>query len=160
MKFPKRDAEASQGGVFLKLKDGESVSGVFRGEIYAFYSYWDNAEKKSFVVDVEHDLARQRYRLNFVTKDESGQLVSKIWEFAGPIYDMLQAINEEYPLPETTVKITRKGTGKDTEYNLLPLLKQPLTKAHLATIEEIKLQVLNHPPRADQPSKAEKALFP
>lgn len=146
MKMPKRDVQESSGGggVFLKLGDGESVTGVFRGEVYTFYSYWDQASRRSVVVDLDHDMARPRYRLNFITKDESGQLAAKIWEFAGPVYDMLQAINEEYALEETTIKVTRKGEGKETEYNLLPLLKTPLTPKALEQIAAVKLQVLNH----------------
>ena len=161
MKMPKRDTqESTGGGIFLKLNDGESVSGVFRGEVHTFYSYWDQATRRSVIVDADHDLARARYRLNFITKDESGQLVAKIWEFAGPFYDLLQEINEEYALEETTIKVTRKGLGKDTEYYPLPLLKQPLTAKALEQIAAVKLQTLNHPPQNAAPKSQERAEFP
>ena len=44
MKFDKKfDSPMGQGGEkFLKLKSGESINGVFRGEIHSYFIKWNN----------------------------------------------------------------------------------------------------------------------
>jgi hypothetical protein len=141
MQFTKRELVQGEGGnLFLKLKDGESVTGVFRGEIYEFYSRWDGNRSK--VTSVDDPEGKSRFRLNFVTKEEN-KLVAKIWEFGVGIYNQLADLNEDYSLEETKVKITRRGTGTDTTYNILPT-KDKLDEKALNAIAEVGLQVLEH----------------
>ena len=146
MKFEKRDMPAGdgKGGTFLKFKDGESKVGVLRGEIYEFYQVWEG--NKSHVVDSDHPQAKSRFRLNFVTK-EDGELKVKIFEFGLTIYNQLAELSEEYDLEQTAVKITRRGTGTDTVYMIIPAKDQP-NASQLKAIQALPLNILEH---KDQP---------
>ncbi len=143
MKFPRKETlNSSAGDTFLKFKDGESIVGIFRGEVYEFYQLWANG--KSSLAAQGDAGAKPRFRLNFVTKDASGAMAAKIFEFGVPVYSQLADINEEYDLSQTAVKITRKGMGLDTVYSILPLLKQAPTAAQLKIIAALPLKVLEH----------------
>lgn len=147
MKFTKREVMQSEGNsLFLKLKDGESTTGVFRGEIYEFYSRWEG--NRSRITTPDDPEAKTRFRANFVTK-EDGRFLAKIWEFGIVTYNQLADLNEEYPLEDTKVKITRRGTGTDTIYNILPLLKEPIAAKDMKTIQGTPLNILEHKEQAE-----------
>lgn len=125
---------------FLKIADGESVSGVFVGDIYEFYTKWVNG--KSLVTNAEDPDGKIRFRCNFITAEHtSAAPVVKIWEFPLMIYNQLKEINEEYPLEETKVKVTRKGLGTNTEYTIMPLVggKNSLKPEQVAILKQIPL---------------------
>ncbi len=146
MKFPKFDKqEKGHDGpsVFLRLKDGESVNGVFVGELYEFYIKWNNG--KSQIVPQQDPEGKRRYRCNIVVPEGTG-LVCKVWEFGPMICEQLSDINEVYALGETKIRIVRKGTGTDTVYMLLPLLKEPLNAQQKQAIANVQLNVLNPKP--------------
>lgn len=142
MKFQKRKVPTSGGGQtnFLKINDGESKSGICRGDIYEFHVKWVSG--KSVVVASTDPEAKTRFRLNFIVYDE-GKFKALIWEFGIMIYNQLADINEEYPLEKTKIKISRSGTGTDTEYRLLPLLKEPLSDVVMKAIEAVPLNILD-----------------
>jgi hypothetical protein len=144
MKFTKRDIPTGSGtgsNLFLKLKDGESKTGVCRGEIYEFTIKWEGG--KSSVCSPDDEGAKTRFRLNFVVH-EDGKFVPKIWEYGLIVYNLLSEIAEEYDLEKTKLKITRRGTGTDTVYMILPLLKEPIPAKTLAEIEAVPLLLLEH----------------
>lgn len=155
MRFTKREIPSGDGsgGLFLKLKDGESVVGVFRGEVYEFYSKWEN--NKSVLTTADDPDGKSRFRLNFVVKED--KFTAKIWEFGLTIYNQLADINEEYPLQSTKVKITRRGTGTDTIYMILPMLKEPIPAQAMKEIESLPLNILEH---KGQPEKKIKNYAP
>lgn len=136
MRF-KDDVSAGSGN-FLKLKDGETRTGVFMGDPVDYYVKFENG--KSIVCNPE-DGGKFRFKINFVTI-ESGQFVSKIWEGGALVYETLRELNKEYGLEDTKVKIIRKGTGMDTTYSILPVIKEPLTANQKDTIRAVKLQPL------------------
>ena len=139
MKFRKDLPESAGSKNFLKLKDQESVSGIFRGQLKEFFVIWENG--KSRPVPEGTPGAKFRFRVNFVMKDGSGY-TPKIMEQGRIVYDALAAIHEEYNLEQTIVKITRNGTGTDTTYSLLPLLKKEIsaeTMKYLDTMELLDL---------------------
>lgn len=141
MKFTKREiisGEAS--GRFIRLKDGESKVGVFRGEVFEFFQKWENG--RSQVVDAGTPEAKSRFRLNFVTK-EDGELKAKVFEFGLTIYNQLADLAEDYDLEQTAVKISRRGTGTDTVYTIFPAKDQP-TQSQWKSIDAIELIVLEH----------------
>lgn len=141
MKFTKREAVSKlDSSVYLRLKDGESKVGIFRGEIHEFYCKWVN--KKPVVVGPDDPDGGVRFSANFVTQE----LTPMVWEFGITVYSQLADINEEYDLEKTMVKITRKGASQsDTTYTILPLLKTPLTAAQLAKIAAVPLNILEKP---------------
>lgn len=139
MKFTKRQ-ESSGGGQdkFLKFKDGESKNLILRGEIFEFYMKWVNG--KSQAAESNDPEAKVRFKINAV----EGSAV-KIWEFPLTVYNQLASINEEYPLEKTVIKVTRHGTGTDTVYHVLPLLKATIP----AAIERLELHILGSKPKQE-----------
>lgn len=143
MKFIKRDLppKSNDGpSLLMKFKDGESKTGVLRGEVYEFHQYWENG--KSHIVGKDDPRAKSRFRLNFVTKEDGG-LKSKIFEFGINVYNQLAGIAEDYEMDKTAIKITRHGTGTDTIYVIIPAKEQP-SVAGLKQISEVPLNILNH----------------
>lgn len=148
MKFTKRDISSGNGGgSFIKFKDGESKVGVLRGDIFEFHQRWDNG--RSSIVEAGTPEAKSRFRLNFVTK-EDGVLACKVFEFGLMIYNQLAALSEDYDLEKTAIKITRRGTGTDTEYTVFPAKDQP-TASQWKAIEAIELIVLEHKDASGKP---------
>lgn len=143
--------ETGNGGMFIRPKDGESVKGILRGEPRVFWTMWDG--KKSHEVSKDHPDARFRFKINLVV-NEDGQYKAKIFENGPQMYNDLKALTEDYDLEQTVIKITRKGTGLETRYNVMPLPK-PLDANQLAAIDAVELQNLegkklkNHAPGAD-----------
>lgn len=150
MKFRTDIPEAGGSKNFLKLKDKESASGIFMGDLHYFYVLWEAG--KSREVPEGTPGAKFRFRVNFVMK-EGSVYVPKLFEQGLTVYRDLAAINEEYPLETVVVKVTRNGTGTDTTYNLLPLLKQTISKEtsqYLKTVELLPL-VSERAPTPEEP---------
>lgn len=146
MKFTKRSAPGPSGGVdkYLKFKDGESKNLWLTGEIYEFYMKWVNG--KSQVVEPTDSEGKSRFRVN-AGLIEDGKPVMKIWEFPLTVYRALGAVNEEYPLETIKIKVTRHGMGTDTEYNVLPLLRDKIEPA----LKAQDLHILNNKPAQAKP---------
>jgi hypothetical protein len=141
MKFPKievkKRSEGSGGSeMFLKIQDGESKILICRGERYEYAKLWN--EGRSTVVPAGTPGASRAFRMNVVV-NESGKLVPKVWEFGVIICNMLADIHEEHPLDVTTLKVIRRGTGKDTEYGVLTTSKEKFSKEQLAEIAKLPL---------------------
>jgi hypothetical protein len=136
MNFRKDLPESGGSKNFLKLKDKESISGIFRGDLFEFYVLWENGRSK--VVSEDTPEAKFRFKVNFVVK-EGSVYVPKIFEQGAMVYRQLAELHDEYDLENTVVKLTRNGTGTETTYSLLPLLKQTITKETLALLESIEL---------------------
>ena len=152
MKFTKREIPSGNGGggnLFLKIGDGESVTGVLRGENYEFYNVWENG--KSRICGPDEEGAKSRFRANFVTY-EDGKFVAKIWEFPLTVYNQLAEIAEEYDLEKTKLKITRRVIKTDTIYKILPMLKEPIPAKAMKEIEAVPLNILEHKPQNKVPS--------
>ncbi len=139
MKFKKIDQSQKGEGAhkFLKIKSGESVKGVCRGEVYEFYIKWEG--NNSLVVTSSTPGAKPRFRINFVVK-EDGKFTSKIFEFGPMVSNQLHDMSEDYDLSETVIKISKSGQGLETQYSVIPL-KDP---APLAEIRKVPLEILDH----------------
>jgi len=137
MKF--RDLPDSNEGSksFLKLKDKESATGIFRGEIHEFYAAWDGSKYKEVPEGTQG--GSFRFRINFVVKEESN-FVPKIFENGKGVYRQLAELHSEYDLQETVVKITRSGTETETTYTIMPLPpKMQMSKETKAFVDKIEL---------------------
>lgn len=126
---------------FIKLKDGEKILGVFRGDLYEFFQVWESKE----VFDHPTKGASFRFRVNFITKDGTAY-VAKVLEQGATVYNMLKDLNETYPLEETVVEVRRMGSTKDdTRYSILPVPpKNQPTEASWKIINSVKLIDLKH----------------
>lgn len=138
MKFRDEGELPEAGGSknFLKLKDKESIQGIFRGELHEFFVLWENG--KSREVEPGFPGGKFRFRVNFVVK-EGAVYVPKIFEQGLMVYNQLRELHNEYNLEQTVVKITRNGLGTDTTYSILPLLKQALSKEAMKYLESMEL---------------------
>jgi hypothetical protein len=128
MRFKKIE-EHSGSGNFIKLKDKESIVGVFMGEPYDFMKVWKEGERPRF-----------RFHINFIVKD-GPTFVPKIFDGSATVYRQLEELHAEYGLDSIYVKITRNGIDKETTYSILPSKKQ-ISKEELDHIKTLKLHDL------------------
>ena len=124
---------------FLKLKDKETVQGMFRGEPETFHVVW--RENKSHVVPEGTPKSQFRFRINFIVK-ENGAFVSKIFEQGATMYNQLKDLHTEFDLTTTVVKITRSGSGMDTTYSVMPT-KAQASPDSLDQMNKVELQDLS-----------------
>ncbi len=141
MKFNKQADSGHKGpNKFLKIEDGKSINGIFRGEIHTFYNKWENGKGRECAPDEPG--AKPRFKLNFVTYEDNA-FKALIFEFPQTVYNQLADIHDVYPLDQTKVKVSRRGTGTDTVYMILPLVNEPISPATMKQIEAIDLHVLD-----------------
>jgi hypothetical protein len=105
----------------LKLDDNKSVVGVFRGPIVRFYQHW-KGNRSSICpgrdvcalckdADPEVRKASGRFRINFITRDsKDAPLVAKIFEGGRRTFDQMKQINNDAPLENVWVRISKNGT--------------------------------------------------
>lgn len=147
MKF--RDKSTGGGKNFLKLKAGESVRGVFRGDPYEFRQHWTanrgvKCEGASCELCKSGDKSSFRFRLNLVIQ-ENGALAAKVFEQGWTVYELLKALHEgDYDLEKHFMKITRHGTGTDTSYSIVPVPNGAVSKDTDKQIAAVKLADLSH----------------
>lgn len=139
MKFKEmRVKESGTSLPYLKIKDGERVRGVFKGNPHEFGRIgWG---KDSKVVPFGTEGSTDRFLINFIVK-EGASYVAKVWERGNTQYNEIKDLNEKYPLEETVVEIKRVGSGKDdTRYSILPLPpKEQPGEAGWKVINAVKL---------------------
>lgn len=124
------------GSKFIKLKDGGVVEGVFRGDPHFFFKKYQDSNE----YDKWADGRSFRFRINFVTKNENNEIVSKIFEQGATVRDLLLDVKEEYGL-DCAFKIKRVGSGKDdTRYSIL--FKEKLNPQLLAVVNAVPLNPL------------------
>ena len=137
------NVEVGSGGSFLRLKDGESQYVIFMGELYEFFQTFDQTKMKATVVPEGTHKAQFRFRINAVIKVSPDKYEPRIFENGATVYNTLKELDTEYDgLESVIIKLTRKGVGLDTEYQLIPLRQEisPQTKALLAKLPLLKLQ--------------------
>lgn len=146
MKFPTR--RMGSGKSFLKLKAGDAIRGVFRGEPYQFRTHW--VENRGVVCTGRDKCAlckageksSFRFRINFITQ-ENGAYVAKVFEQGATVYDSMKAIHEgDYDLSSYIMKITRNGSDKETTYSLIPVPNGKLSKDQEKLVSEVALIAL------------------
>lgn len=141
--------EKGSSDIWIKLKDGDSVTGVCRGDIVQGYEKWDGSKNRSEPCEPGTDGARFRFKVNFVLKDPAqGESPVKILNLGGSVYDALHDFAAGgYGMSQTWFKITRHGSGLDTSYSVLPLPESKLTEAEEAAVSDLPLHSLE--PQAD-----------
>lgn len=153
MKFREDIAESSGSGHYVRIKDGESISGILRGEPQEAWVLWDNKVKTE--VPEGTSGAKLNFKINFIVKD-GPSYTCKILEGGMQIYKQLAALAKEWELEETVIIISRDGSGLDTEYTVMPAPpKQQATKDALDFISKLELHELapKTEPQKAPPSK-------
>lgn len=147
MKFKPKTEDSRN---FLKLKANETISGIFRGDIYEFRTHW--AENRSTVCPGKDscplcrsgDKSKFRFRVNFIVKEDAGY-AAKIVEQGWTFYDLLRTINDgDYELEKFVMKISRHGTGLNTSYSVIPTPNGLVSPATELKLKEIALNELGH----------------
>jgi hypothetical protein len=129
-----RRIKESGGAEFIKLKDGETVRGVFRGEPYIFYQeFGDKSEYDDYA-----EGRSTRFKINFVVK-EGERYVAKI--FGGGYYVLTALVDykDKHGL-DVVYEVKRNGTGTDTRYTIM--YDNKLTDSQLDKVKEVKLKEL------------------
>lgn len=152
----------SVGKFLLKLKPGESVTGVFKGDPAMFYQHFTGGRSSECPGRnvcqqcASGEKASWRFRLNFIAQDSTGAWSVKVFEQGRRVYTQLVEINKENPLEHTRVKITRIGADKQTTYQIMPSTKA-ITTAENATIEKLSLHTLATVPAASEDNEEDVA---
>lgn len=144
MKFKKpedRMLDAGGPNLYVKVKAGVPVTFTPCGEIYEFFSVFGTRGP----VLPSTPGARIRYKMNVATSDDGGRSFKMlILEFGKSIYDQLYEISQVCDVTATKLRLSRKGTTReDTEYTLLPMIKEPLSPSMLNLIEGLELNTLD-----------------
>jgi hypothetical protein len=155
MKFRSGGEKKSDSKVFIRLKDGEKVNGVFRGDPYEYYLHWienksvECAGKESCIHCWAGDKARFRFKLNLICKVD-GVWIARILEQGWSVYEALRDLHENgYDLEQTAVSISRSGEGTSTKYTVLPLPNNGgLKPADFAAVHKVPLNALK--PQAEE----------
>lgn len=130
MNFP--EVESGTGGKdIVKLKGGDVIAGIFKGNPHIFRQHWENGRSQTCAgQDVcdrckAGDKPKFRFAINFVIKDGNGY-VAKVFEQSYGTYLDMKELHKEYNLEKTVVQIKRMGDDKNnTRYTILPLKSQP-----------------------------------
>lgn len=134
-----KDSKKNDGGIFIKLQDGDAIEGAFVGEPYCFYAIFkDNTEYTERV-----EGSSFKFRVNFAQKNDDGSFTMKVYSGGATVRDSLVDLMDDFPLNDTLFKIKRTGSGKDdTRYAVLP--KGALTEDDKATIENLDTLPLSY----------------
>lgn len=152
MHFPDVGGGRTDGGLFVKLKNGDKINGVFRGNPEIFNLHWVN--KRPVDCDGPQcahckagDKAKFRFRLNLITRVD-GVYVARIFDGNYGTYLDLKDLHESgYNLEETALTIARSGEGTDTRYTVIPMPKNGgLTDKDFQAIAAIPLNTLRGEP--------------
>lgn len=142
MKFEKRPSRERTGrntSKFIKLKDGETVIGVFRGEPSTGYVKWTGSK---YIPSTEEEAGSSwRFKMNFVVK-ENGALVAKIFENGSLLWDKLAELSEDYDIERHTVKIKRSNSGDYVTYDVIPVKDGELNDQAIKALESVELHDL------------------
>jgi hypothetical protein len=154
---------------FIKLKSGESIQGVFRGDPYDFRIHWLKAESRSVVCDGKElcklcasgDKSSFRFRLNFIVK-EGEDYLAKVIEQGWTSYQALINLQESgYDLEKQIIQISRQGTGLNTSYSIIPSPKGMVTPDKEALINAVVLNDLGHVTEEEtEPAEIPSSLMP
>lgn len=137
----------------LKIEDGKSIDGVFRGDPYEFEQHWTGkfpTECPGRATCTEckaGDKPFFRFRINFIVK-ENGAYTAKVFEQGWRVYTSLKALHDAgYELEKTTVIVARTGSTKqDTKYTITPKPKGELSELVDKALSQIPLHSLENQP--------------
>jgi hypothetical protein len=136
MKFPQVEPKSK---TYLKLTDGSSVIGVFRGEIDIIYQVYENGRYKTVSSTDANGIFR--FNVNFIVK-ENGMLVAKIFQGNYHDFKTLEEINSQMSLDTTYIKLTQTGERQSKRISFTPQVKSKPDEAKLSLVT---LNILGKP---------------
>ncbi len=130
-------AEKAGGGKFVKLENGKSIEGVFRGDPYTFFSIYGDKERREFDDQVPN--SQFKFKINLVVK-ENGAYVAKVFGSGWTTFNSLDTMIQELG-QDQLFKLICSKSGNKTSYNIVP--KGPITQAEKQNIAAVKLHKLS-----------------
>ena len=140
-------SERTENTVFLKLKDGETVKGMFTGDVLESITHYLPDQKKSVScegTDCIHCTGGLRqnvkYYQNFIMFDEgSGKYEARVF---GVSSVFMKNLRESLLLSESTreksvLAIKRTGEKLDTEYHIQVIKQMDLPEIELIDLDKI-----------------------
>lgn len=132
--------ETKSGGTWIRLKDGEKALMVFPVPPFSYRQVWNQKENCSEIYDPDkHDGVRPQGRFAFpVFEPVTGvrEYSAKIFDASGETFDKIKACRDKYG-PKHLYEVTRKGTGTDTQYQVLP--ERELKEAEIEYLKGLEL---------------------
>lgn len=140
MRFPERSGESNSPSNYLKIKDGESVTGILVGELYTYYQTGFGPTAKV----VGPGQGKERHRANIAINGLFGFEI-KIWEFGSKLCDDLASLSAAgWDMDKTFITISRSGTTKETtRWTVTPNKREPTT-IEMNTLSGLELNKLDH----------------
>ncbi len=126
---------------YLKLKDGESVNIILRGNVHRFFSIFGVKGE----VSREMPGAKLRYKVNAIVSIE-GKFEAKILEYGKMINDEFYKCSQVCDVTKTKLKLSCRGKGLKTEYFAMPIVNEPIPPAVMKQIEAVPLNMLDTKP--------------
>lgn len=132
---------------WLKLEEGTTVLRVL-SHVYTFKSHYIQSEKKSYDCAGEVSLcewcqkghkAKSRWAYLFLVRD-TGEV--QALEMGWQIFEGLLTLAKDPDYGDNRnydVKITRKGTGRDTSYTVIPGKDTKLSEKETALLKKLKV---------------------
>lgn len=166
MKFKGGQSGGGSGLPYLKIKDGETIHGVFRGDPYEGYSNFQT--KKWYPLEAgKQEGTSYRFRVNVIIK-EGASYVAKVWEQGyertkdiAKLMKEAKRYHQQDTLDNLVIAITRHGATKDDTSYELEIAEQQPGAATWKVINAVKLndlsgnapttQGLSEPPMDDSP---------
>lgn len=132
--------DTQSAGVWLRLKrDGEKALMVFPVPPYAYRQVWNQKEQRSEIYDPDrHDGQKPSGRFAFpVFEPVPGkkEYTAKIFTVSGELYDLIVAVRKKYGSTQL-YEVTRKGSGTDTKYQVLP--ERPLAEKEIKYLRSLE----------------------
>ncbi len=150
MKFPSKIKADNTMKPTIWVKEGESVNGVFRGDIHEYKIHWAKDShgkiKKITCLGGSCDLcgsghkAAFQFRVNFVHKNQDGELIASIFEQDWFTYNALAKLNDKVPIEKNMIKMSNIKDGQYRKYVFEKVSELPETI--LKQIDAIPLQDL------------------
>lgn len=124
---------------FIKLKDGESVTGVLRGEEIQKWQKFNNRTKR--YEESSHDDGGQfKFLINFIVKDNE-EYKAKWLQGTWKTRKKIKALAQTKDLSLHPITVSRKGsTMSDTEYTVT--VGSPLSEKTLQIVNSVDLLTL------------------
>lgn len=131
------EAVEKDNGVFVKIKDGEAIEGVFVGEPHVYYGKFKDQNEYS---EWQQGLSF-KFKMNFLSL-ENGSFTSKILQGSKTVGKRLKYLFENSG-QDSVYRIAREGSGKDdTVYHID--FKSKLTEEQSKKIKTIELHSLKN----------------
>jgi hypothetical protein len=163
MQFNHKPPKSNGGGLFLKLKDGDRISVVFKGEPLVTYVHWVSGKYQTCSYDDSCEYCKKgiqqsaRVRFNVVTA-VNGAFVAKIFDAPWSVYEQLQKLSSDgWDIDTSRLIISREGELKETKWFINPAPGGAIQPDLLKQINSVKLHDLR--PKSEQVEKLEPSEF-